>query len=72
MENTLRRPSSNRSRKRLAAALVALALLLAACGQRGPLYLPEKAPEAAPAQEQPTTAEEDEDETDGAREAGLR
>ncbi len=39
--------------------LTTLCLLLAlitACGQRGPLYLPEKNPAAAPAQEQQPAA----------------
>ena len=51
--NRFQRKGPGSARLRAALPLLALALLLAACGRKGPLYLPEPAPavkieEAAP------------------------
>ena len=46
-----------------AALFITLVVLLAGCGQRGPLYLPEDDPGARPAAADATSAE-DPDETD--------
>jgi predicted small lipoprotein YifL len=45
--------------------LLTVTCLLLACGQRGPLYLPEKTAEAAASQQTPDESEED-DEADSA------
>jgi predicted small lipoprotein YifL len=47
---------------RILLLICAFALLVAACGQRGPLYLPEPAPEKPTADEK----EENNEETSGA------
>jgi predicted small lipoprotein YifL len=44
--------------------------LLAACGQRGPLYLPDKRPSAAPTQQKQATGEEQKDSQEGEDEEG--
>jgi predicted small lipoprotein YifL len=49
-------------KNRIPLLMCALALLVAACGQRGPLYLPEPAQEEAAAEEK----EEKNEETSGA------
>jgi predicted small lipoprotein YifL len=59
---------NSQEKRRLAVALACCLLLLslAACGQRGPLYLPDDAPApAAPAEEQPSQDEEQDEETPG-------
>ena len=61
MENTRSKPRPTHT----AATALALVLLLAACGQSGPLYLPDEAPRTVPEQPAPPADEDDED--DGAR-----
>ena len=61
MENTRRKPRATHT----AATALALALLLAACGQSGPLYLPDEAPQTVP--EQPAQPVDEDDEDDGER-----
>ena len=46
----------------LAGALVCFLAILAGCGQRGPLYLPDEQPEGTPAQEETETESGEEDE----------
>ena len=58
----------SRGKLRLSVALPCSVLLLAlaACGQRGPLYLPDEAPPAGePAKEQTSSDEENDEETPG-------
>lgn len=53
----------------LTACLLAMALLLGACGQKGPLYLPEDEPEPVeePAPADDTTNDEDDNDEENGR-----
>jgi predicted small lipoprotein YifL len=55
-------PNLPMKKTRILLLICAFALLVAACGQRGPLYLPEPAPEKPTADEK----EENNEETSGA------
>jgi predicted small lipoprotein YifL len=55
MENARRKPLDPRR----AAAAAALAVLLVACGQSGPLYLPDEQPRTVPEKQEPDEQEED-------------
>ena len=65
---TTKDPATEKSSSRLFAAVLLSSLLLglAACGQRGPLYLPdEEAPGATTQEELPGPDEDDDEETSG-------
>ena len=58
----------SRGKRRIAAVLSCsvVLLFLAACGQRGPLYLPDETPAAEePAKKQASSDEENDEETSG-------
>jgi predicted small lipoprotein YifL len=63
MKNARRTPLP----KHTATAALALALLLAACGQSGALYLPDEPPRTVPEKAEPAPPAEPEDEDDGAQ-----
>ncbi|MEJ2383809.1 MAG: lipoprotein [Xanthomonadales bacterium] len=50
----------------VATAALALVLLLAACGQSGPLYLPDEPPRTVPEQPAATPPADEDDEDEGA------
>ena len=65
---TTKDPATEKSTTRLIAAVFLCSLLLglAACGQRGPLYLPdEETPGGATQEESPGPDEDDDEETSG-------
>jgi len=55
----------NLSPNRIAAASIALLLLLAACGQSGPLYLPDEPAQTVPQTAEPAPTADEEKEEDG-------
>ncbi|MDT8321606.1 MAG: lipoprotein [Xanthomonadales bacterium] len=62
MKRIEKRASASSSMSRFLPLLLCGSLVLAACGQRGPLYLPEtpdRAPPPAPAETQPDASEDD-------------
>ena len=66
MNETRQKHAPARRAARAAALPAVLAALLAACGQSGPLYLPDEAPRTVPEPEQPAPPD-DEERDDGAR-----
>lgn len=61
MENARRKPSPTRT----AVASIALLLVLAACGQSGPLYLPDEPAHTVPQPVEPAPPADEEKEEDG-------